>query len=102
MANKYCIVYCIVTKKYPGRLQKRTREFSKTALEFENCKQQLFTLTMCFELKLPRPRFNTRSQLGQFLQNLVTINFRDGSSVSSIREKNYRIASMFIITYRGT
>ena len=29
------------------------------------------------ELKLPGPRLIIRSQLGRFLQNLMTINFRD-------------------------
>ena len=55
---------------------------SKTALEFKNCKQQLFTLTMrlaaCLWAQiLARPRLITRSQLRRFLQNVMTIDFRD-------------------------
>ena len=54
---------------------------SKTALEFDNCKQQLFTRTMCLqracEVKLSEPRLIARSQLGRFLQNVKTTNFRD-------------------------
>ena len=52
---------------------------SETAVELKNCKQQLFTLTMCYqhacELKLPRPRLITRSQLRRFLQNVMIIDF---------------------------
>ena len=55
---------------------------SKTALEFKNCKQQLFTLTMrlaaCLWAQiLARPRLISRSQLRRFLQNVMTIDFRD-------------------------
>ena len=55
---------------------------SKTALEFENCKQELLTLQPCAyqracELKLPGPRLIARSQPGRFLQNVMTNNFRD-------------------------
>ena len=53
----------------------------KTVPEFENCKQQLFTLTCAYqrtcEFKLLGPRFITRSQLERFLQNVMTINFTD-------------------------
>ena len=41
------------------------------ALESKNCKQQLFTLTMCL------PRLIKQSQLIRFLQNVMTIDFRD-------------------------
>ena len=53
---------------------------SKTALELKICKQQLFTpcaYQRACELKLPRPRLITRSQLRRFLQNVMTIDFRD-------------------------
>ena len=49
--------------------------FSKTALELKNCKQQLFTLTMCLPAclwaQIAGTRLITRSQLGRFLQNMI-------------------------------
>ena len=75
---------------------------SKTALEFKNCKQQLFTLTMrlaaCLWAQiLARPRLNhDHSSDASCKMWWLSISETD-SSVSSIREK-YRIASMFIIT----
>ena len=53
---------------------------SKTALELKICKQQQFTpcaYQRACELKLPRPRLITRSQLRRCLQNVMTIDFRD-------------------------
>ena len=76
---------------------------SKTALEFENCKEELFTLTMCLPTYLwahiARNPFNytiTAQTLNSCKIRWLSILEID-SSVSSIR-KNYCIASIFIIT----
>ena len=47
---------------------------STTALEFDNYKQQLFTLTMC--LPACRIPFNYTNTARTLLQNLMTLNFR--------------------------
>ena len=76
--------------------QKISRRVTKTdsqklLLEFENCKQQLFKLPCAYqracELKLPGPRLITRSQLGRFLQNVMTISFRDWFFSFQYKEK---------------
>ena len=48
---------------------------SKTAPEFEKWKPCAYQHAC--EIKLPGTRLITRSQLGRFLQNVMTINFRD-------------------------
>ena len=83
---------------YPGSLRKRTREFSNAVFEFQNCKQQSFTLTMCFSMLVSSNwQDPERSQFGSFLQNVMNVNFRDWFFAFQHWE-NHPIARMFIIT----
>ena len=78
-------------RKYLGRLQKRTL---KTSIEFQNCNQQIFTLTMCLTTclcaQIARTPFNytitARTRLARLIPQFPALG------------KNYRIASMLIIT----
>ena len=90
----------IVPQWIQQKISKKVTETDSQKLEFDNCKQQLFALTMCLPACLwdhvaRSPGLISRSQLGRFLQNVMTINFRYW--FSSIRNI-YRVASMFIIT----
>ena len=64
-----------------GNIQEGYRYWlSKTALEIESCKQQLFTLTSCLqracEVKLPGARLITRAQLNSLLTKCDDYQFR--------------------------
>ena len=75
------------------------QKISKKVTEIEKCKQQLFTLNMCLPACLwAQIARNPITELGRFLQNVMTINFRDWFISFQHKEKNYRIASMFITT----
>ena len=72
---------------------------SKTALEFKNCKQQLFTLTMsaCLWAQIAKTPFNYTitaqtllAKCDDYRFQILILQFPVG--------KNYRIASMFITT----
>ena len=66
-------------------------------------KQQLLTLTMCLPAclwaRIARTPFDcTVTELGRFLQNVITINFRGWFFSFQHNGNNYRTASMFIKT----
>ena len=66
-------------------------------------KHQLLTLTMrlpaCSWAQITTTPFDYAiTKLGRFLQNVITINFRSRFFSFQHYEKNYRIASMLIIT----
>ena len=71
----------IVPQWIQQKISRKVTETDSQKLEFDNCKQQLFTLTMCLPACLwdhiaGSPSLIARSQLGRFLQNVMTINFR--------------------------
>ena len=70
---------------------------SKTVLEFKNCKQQLFTLTMCFPACLWTQIAKTPFHYAITAQTLLAI--RDDYLQFPALAKKYRIASMVIITW---
>ena len=80
--------------KFRDCTQMNLTEISRTALEFENCKQQLITLTMCLPAclcaQIARTPFNytitARTRLARLIPQFPALG------------KNCRIASMLIIT----
>ena len=74
---------------------------SKTALEFKNCKQQLFTLTMCLPAclwaQIAKTPFNYTITAQTLLAKCDDYRFQI-LILQFPAEKNYRIASMFITT----
>ena len=73
---------------------------SKTALEFKNCKQQLFTLTMsaCLWAQIAKTPFNYTITAQTLLAKCVDYRFQRSILQFPALGKKYRIASMFIIT----
>ena len=75
---------------------------SKTALEFENCKQQLFTLTICLPpflwAQIARSPFNYTITARTPLAKCDDYQFQRLILQFPALRKNYRISSMFIIT----
>ena len=75
---------------------------SKLALEFENCKQELFTLTMCLSAclwgQIVRTPFNYTITARTFLAKCNDSQFQRFSLQFPALGKHYRIAGMFIIT----
>ena len=75
---------------------------SKTALEFKNCKQQLFTLTMCLPAclwaQIAKTPFNYTITAQTLLAKCVDYRFQRSILQFPALGKKYRIASMFIIT----
>ena len=75
---------------------------SKTALEFENCIQQLFTLTVCLPVciwaQIARAPFNYTITARKLLAKRDDYQFQRWILKFSALEKNNRIASVFIIT----
>ena len=74
---------------------------SKTALELKNCKQQLFTLTMCLPAclwaQIARTPFNYTNTARTLLAKCDDYQFQRLILQFLTLEKNYRIASMLII-----
>ena len=74
---------------------------SKTAVEFKNCKQQLFTLTMCLPAclwaQIAKTPFNYTITAQTLLAKCDDYRFQI-LILQFPAEKNYRIASMFITT----
>ena len=74
---------------------------SKTALELKNCKQQLFTLTMCLPAclwaQIAKTPFNYTITAQTLLAKCDDYRFQI-LILQFPAEKNYRIASMFITT----
>ena len=87
-------------RKYPGRLQKRT--FKKRLSELNNCKQQLFTLTMCLPAclcpRIANTPFNYMITAQKLLAKCGGYRFQRLIPQFPALGKKYRIASMFIIT----
>ena len=83
---------------------KKTREIknSKTAIELKNCKQQLFTLTMCLPAclwaQIAKTPFNYTITAQTLLAKCVDYRFQRSILQFPALGKKYRIASMFIIT----
>ena len=73
---------------------------SKTALEFKNRKQQLFTLTMsaCLWAQIAKTPFNYTITAQTLLAKCVDYRFQRSILQFPALGKKYRIASMFIIT----
>ena len=75
---------------------------SKTALELKNCKQQLFTLTMCLPAclwaQIAKTPFNYTITAQTLLAKCVDYRFQRSILQFPALGKKYRIASMFIIT----
>ena len=75
---------------------------SKTALEFKNCKQQLFTLTMCLPAclwaQIAKTPFNYTITAQTLLAKCDDYRFQRLILQFPALGKKYRIASMFIIT----
>ena len=64
-------------RKYPGKLQKRTLKNSNSTTVNNNYLREPCAYQRACEVKLPEPRLIAWSQLGHFLQNVKTTNFRD-------------------------
>ena len=79
-----------------------TNRLSKTALKFENCKQQLFTLAICIPAclwaQIARTPFNYTITARTLLAKCDDQQFQRLILQSPALGKNYRIARMFIIT----
>ena len=75
---------------------------SKTGLDFENCTQQLFTLTMCLSAclwaQIARTLFNYTITARTLLAKYADYLFQRLILHFPALGKNYRIATMFIIT----
>ena len=75
---------------------------SKTAPEFKNCEQQLFTLTMCLPAclwaQIAKTPFNYTITAQTLLAKCVDYRFQRSILQFPALGKKYRIASMFIIT----
>ena len=75
---------------------------SKTALEFENCKQQLSALIMCFIAclwaQIARIIFNYTITAPKLLAERDDYQFQRLNLQFPALGKNYRIASVFILT----
>ena len=73
---------------------------SKTALEFKNRKQQLFTLTMsaCLWAQIAKTPFNYTITAQTLLAKCVDYRFQRSILQFPALGKKYRIASMFIVT----
>ena len=75
---------------------------SKTALEFKNCKQQLFTLTMCLPAclwaQIAKTQFNYTITAQTLLAKCDDYGFQRSILQFPALGKKFRIASMFIIT----
>ena len=72
----------IVPQWIQQKISRKVTETDSQRLELDNCIQQLFSLTMCLPACLwahiaKSPGLITQSQLGHFLPNFMTINFRD-------------------------
>ena len=79
-----------------------TNRLSKTALKFENCKQQLFTLAICIPAclwaQIARTPFNYTITARTLLVKCDDQRFQRLILQFPALGKNYRIARMFIIT----
>ena len=75
---------------------------SKTAPEFKNCEQQLFTLTMCLPAclwaQIAKTPFNYTITAQTLLAKCVDYRFQRSILQFPALGKKYRIASMFIKT----
>ena len=75
---------------------------SNTALEFKNYKQQLFTRTMCLSAclwaKIAKPSFNYTITTQTLLAKCDDYQFQRLILQFPALGKNYRIATMFILT----
>ena len=75
---------------------------SKTALELKNCKQQLFTLTMCLPAclwaQIAKTQFNYTITAQTLLAKCDDYGFQRSILQFPAFWKKFRIASMFIIT----
>ena len=75
---------------------------SKTALELKNCKQQLFTLTMCLPAclwaQIAKTQFNYTITAQTLLAKCDDYGFQRSILQFPALGKKFRIASMFIIT----
>ena len=92
----------IVPQWIQQKISRKVTETDSRKLEFDNCKQQLFTLTMCLPACLwahiARSPFNYTITARTLLEKCDDYQFQRSILQFPVIGKNYRIASMFIIT----
>ena len=91
----------IVPQWIQQKISRKVTETDSQKLEFDNCKQQLFTLTMCLPAclwaQIARTPFNYTNTARTLLAKCDDYQFQRLILQFLTLEKNYRIASMLII-----
>ena len=91
----------IVPQWIQQKISRKVTETDSQKLEFDNCKQQLFTLTMCLPAclwaQIAKTPFNYTITAQTLLAKCVDYRFQRSILQFPALGKKYRIASMFII-----